>query len=607
GYKRFICRGKYSNPALHILSLLVCIILLPYGWVYLCIIEPAIIIYEHKTGKKINSLYDLGFDLNALKELKDLSIIKKNDKNFDKNLFLERVKKAFYSIYDSRSKNELAKVKYLMSDGLYEHFSNEIEHLKENNISMVLQNSEIDRIVITAIDAVTNLETIYVAISGAVIKYNVDDSLKNKDISIYQKTLKGDPYIPQSIEEIWRFSRIKSLETNNEYSILSGNCVSCGCNLLENKAELTCPSCKIALRNNDWVLTSIAPQRILIGIGKGSKLISNDEYLNYAKINGYSSLINKDPDFSLFYLEDLILSVFWNILKAVHLLDSSPIKRFCSNEFANEFDSVGKIEGFPSYKIVELISSKIISIIIGNEDYDYIVFEIKWTGKKTLKEREKKHSSLFILRRNTKALTAKNQFFTSSHCPICNKLINTSNNICTNCNEVLNDDSKYWVLDRVIYSSQIEINKLNDMAFNHLSSNIEDIHNPRVDLSDLDYISGTDLIKMTIAIMLADGIIDKNELKAIIEIASKKQIKPEKVKDMINEIKEQPDPVNYVLSNSNIPKDMTLLLLLVNIAACDGQITDDEAQLLYRISDKMNIHRKLLYDMINSAYQSKAL
>ena len=561
-YKRFLCRGKYVNPLAHFVFLMMGLIILPYAWVYLFFIEPYLIYLGKKKGKEITSLSQLGINIRGLSELKDLSPILNKDNTFNKNNFLEMAKKTFYTIYALRAKNDFKEAENLISDGLYQHYSEELNSLKELNASLIIEKPEIDRIVIVGIETGNYYDNIYVAISG-VSKFYKRENKTNKSF--------GSNDLPKWIEDIWRFSR------------KNGDCSEDG-----------------------WFLSGVAPQYYRTGYGKNSTNHKNEEYYN-KKITGLKEMISKDPEFYINDVEDKMYLIFWGIYFAIQYLDSSTLKSFCTPEFIKEFETTGKIEDFPDFKVIELENIILEAIITGKGEYDHIVYQIEWTGKKSFSDFHYcNQKSLFILRRNKNALSSSKNYYNSLHCPNCGEPININSSTCSKCNEKLNNDSKYWVLEKVVSPLKIAIHKLNDMAFNQKPSSIDSVDFSNIDFSSLDSIYGEDLIKMTIAIMLADGIIDQNELRAITEIAAKKRINAEQVKIMIKEIQAQTNPVEYALNNTNIPKDMTILLLLVKIAACDGKITDDEAQLLYKISDKMNIHRKLLYDMINSAYQSKS-
>ena len=542
-YKRFICRGKYANPLTHFILLLIFIAFLPYAWIYLFFLEPLLIIIGYKKGKPITSLSQLGINPRDIKELNDLSPILKSKLSFDKKHFLDLTEQLFHHIYDSLKNSDLADVKNQMSDGVYEDYNAFLRNFDKEDTKFILDKVELDRLVIVGIQTDNNYEFVYVALSGALLHYKINNKT-NQPLNKYD--------IPETIEEIWCMARTINSD------------------------------------NNEWFLAGKAPQYIHY---TSKTITQNKNFYILPEIPGLTEIIKDDPNFNIHALEDKIVSIFWKINEALSILDSSPLIGFCSEEFKTDFNNTGKIETF-IMEPVKILSIKVLTILFGNDGYDRIVSEVFWSGftkQKSGYTHYGKEKSIFVLSRIRTAKTdLKDNFHSKSYN---SKEIPTNN----------------WLLEQVLSSANIEIAKLNNLAFNKTSSLTQIYNSQPINLNDLNYITGEDLIKMSIAIMLADGIIHKNELSAILDIASKKKIEPERVKDYIKEIQSQPNPIDYVLKNTNIPKDMTLLLLLVNIAASDGKITDDEAELLYTIADKMGVYRKLLYDMINNAYQNKDL
>ena len=540
-YKRFICRGKYANPLTHIIFLLIFIVFLPYTWIYLFILEPILIFLGYKKGKTITSLSQLGISPRDIKELTDLTPILRSKLGFDKNDFLKKTSDLFFQIYDCLKKADLTDVENYISDGVYEEYNAFLTGFEKDNTSLIIEKVELDRNAIVGIQTDNNYEFVYIAISGAILYYK-----KNKTTN--QPQNKYD--IPESIEEIWCFARTKNSN------------------------------------NNDWILVQRAPQYLKIS---KKSTTQNKAFFNQQQIPGLIKLKEKDPNFNIHAIEDKINILFWRINEALTILDSSPIKDFCTEGFTEEFDSTGKIETF-TIEPTKIQSIRILTILFGNDGYDRIVAEVFWDGFTKLKsgyKYDQKERSNFILSRKNNTQTDLYNNFQSKYFE----------------NNTIAPDS--WLLEKVISSANLEVVKLNNLAFNKKSVVSQSYNSQQININDLNYITGEDLLKMSIAIMLADGIIHRNELKAIIDIGNKKGITPEAVKNYIKEIQSQKNPIEYVLNNTKIPKDMTLLLLLVNIAAADGKITDDEASLLYTIADKMGVYRKLLYDMINNAYQNK--
>ena len=595
-YKRFFCRGKYGNPIIHLLFLMALLPFSPLFILYLFIIEPILLFLEHKRGKQITNLKQIGICIGCIPELKDLTPITSKDSSFNKEKFINNASKLFFLIRDSRINGEISNINYIMSDGLCQHFENEQDFINENKAYLKLDKAEIDRAVIISANFGETLDEIYVALNGA--WYN---SIRDKNTN---KLLLGYDDLPNYFEYIWRFTRFHKESSSDNNGLLEKTCPKCSSPLQETNFSKICPRCKADLNCSEWTVTGIAYQNYSTGSGKNTHLNVNKEFYLNRNISGLSDMLSKDPLFSLSSFEDRLITIFWKIVEAIKILDIYPIKAFCNPDFLDMFKNTGKIEAFPSFKINEIKKYSVLSIITNKGKYDHIIAEVSWVAKNSGFDYERKQRALFVFRRDQSALTTKEEYFNSLHCPNCNSLIDTNNDKCSKCNFLINDDSKYWILENIISPAKIQIEKLNNMTFNQNSYSLP-IEENQIDFDSLNNIPGNDIIRLTIAVMLADGIIDKNEVQAIVEIGLKKGIQPEKIKEMISEIKSQADPLSYVLNSTSIKKDLTLLLTLINIAASDGKITNDEAQLLYRIADIMKVHKKVLYDMINSAYQSK--
>lgn len=110
-------------------------------------------------------------------------------------------------------------------------------------------------------------------------------------------------------------------------------------------------------------------------------------------------------------------------------------------------------------------------------------------------------------------------------------------------------------------------------------------------------------ITWMLAMMLADGVIDQRERAMISRICQTRTfIGKQEIKRTINSLQAQANPVEYAINNSAIPNNLTLLKCLINIAAADGKISDEEIDLLQKVAAKMNVQPNILRDMINAAY-----
>ncbi len=126
-----------------------------------------------------------------------------------------------------------------------------------------------------------------------------------------------------------------------------------------------------------------------------------------------------------------------------------------------------------------------------------------------------------------------------------------------------------------------------------------------IDYSALEYISGSDLLRLTIAIMLADGIIDPNEVDLIKKIARLKYMSEKEVHKYIEEMQAMEDPINYAIDTSTMNLDENILMVLMEIAASDGEIAETEVKVLQKFGELLEISSKKFNTMLQKVYQKR--
>ena len=124
-----------------------------------------------------------------------------------------------------------------------------------------------------------------------------------------------------------------------------------------------------------------------------------------------------------------------------------------------------------------------------------------------------------------------------------------------------------------------------------------------IDYNAFDYYSGTDLLSITVAMMLADSVIDNREMEIINKIRNARNISIDELNQIIGRLQDSTDPVKFVLDTTAIKLDENLIRLLITIAAADGKIDDTEVFMLYKVAEKMELSVTRLRDMINEVYE----
>ena len=144
------------------------------------------------------------------------------------------------------------------------------------------------------------------------------------------------------------------------------------------------------------------------------------------------------------------------------------------------------------------------------------------------------------------------------------------------------------------------INKESNIAnTNNIISNVKE----GIDWLSLRQYSSDDLLRLSIAVMLADGITDSKEMEILRKICKHGFISEQELQKNIFEMQSKINPIDYALETTAIELDKNLMLMLIEIAASDGNIADPELKLLYKIAEKMKMPEKEFRDLVNSVYE----
>jgi len=102
-------------------------------------------------------------------------------------------------------------------------------------------------------------------------------------------------------------------------------------------------------------------------------------------------------------------------------------------------------------------------------------------------------------------------------------------------------------------------------------------------------VSGLELMRWTVAMMLADGQIDSKEMLMIKDLADKRDIPEVRLQQIISEFKAVPDPVHHVMQTSKIEPDKDLLRHIARVALADGNLTGEETLMLNLVGSKLGM------------------
>ena len=454
-------------------------------------------------------------------------------------------------------------------------------------------------------------DSIYVAIQAKAINYLMNKRTK--------AIIKGDSTEPELFAEVWCFMRRKGAKELNSKGLIEGYCPNCGTHI-EGARLIQCPSCNALLKSgqHDWILA---------GIYQSSEW--RDTHNSH--IPGLKNLYKYDPSFNIQNIEDKLSAIFWRMIEAVRNQSADSILKISSDKFAQDFiKSSFKHKEISRYNKAGTDSIEIIGI--SEEDGKHVLLgQVIWNSCITRNGKEETihQKSVFILKRDINTKTDTRKCFCSSHCINCGAAETfNSSNYCEYCNTAVNDDKKDWILTDICNISDLLIGKYLNHAniydkkevvvnqektvakanqiiaepTDYNDSTEEEYEDDSLDInfwSLLGKYSVKDLLRMCIAVMLADGVIDKNELQIIRKICEIGYIPEEVLQMNIREMQNADNPIEHVLETSAIGLDKDLLKLLIKIAVSDGDVAKSEVDIIFKMSEKMHVSRNETIDSID--------
>ncbi len=565
----------------------------------------------------------------------------KSNPSFSVDDFKSRINKAFFLVKNSWVNQNLTEVEHFLADGLYEQFRIRINNLVEKEKANIIKNIKVVNTKIIKVYSSPNYDFVYVSILYKAINFILN--MKTESVS------KGSGNEEGVFNEIWCFARKKdAIELFNK-GLIEGFCPKCG-KRIENTSLISCPYCNTNLHSGsyDWVLTSIC---------EASDWKSRR--IDYVPCMDF--LMVQDPYFNLQNIEDKISVVFWRLIEAIKRKISTPILKLSSYEFANDFTKNKFMHPeFTHYDDAEIDSIEVLNIGKNNNKL-ILLTQIIWKGYLPKNSESRLHKrTIFVLQRGENVKSDIDKNFCNSHCFNCGapETYNGSN-LCENCNTTVNDDEKGWILIDIynannikaqdFYSSKItayETETLNNpqiLETQNLSENqdagskVINKELPKIKKfsranallkkqeeerkaaeiskavenasSEIDWLalgqySSKDLLRLSIAVMLADGIVDARELEILRKICKYGFIYEDELQKNIFEMQGMIDPVNYALDTTSINLDINLMLVLIKIAASDGKIADSELKLLNKVAERMGMPEKDFRDLVNQVYEN---
>ena len=529
-----------------------------------------------------------------------LNKIKRKDPSFDEEEFRKRAEHAFIIVQNSWSKRDLSEAEAFLADGTYEQFLIQLNTYKEKHIIDVMENLRIISTRVIGLESDNNFDTVHLAVKAKAKNYRADDKT--------QKYIEGDTFDTE-FTEVWTFLRRTGVKTLKKPGLIEGYCPNCGSQISIGR-HAKCSACGAILRSGeyDWVISNI------------TQACEWSERSNNA-IPGVKRFLKIDEGFNVQHIEDLVSVMFWRKNEAERISDVAPLRKIATDEYCDSQLEFYKPEAEGSHKFYT--NSAVGSIrLMGVDDVtsdktDYLYVKVIWSGIPAKRSNigtvtkivnlEQNIKEIFVLKRKHGVKTDTKTSLSSAHCPNCGAAVtNSLSNECDYCGSVLNDGSREWVLEAVLpqgdtriskavvliraADSNLSSGKIEDNNMGSISAGVKKNYSVEDYTTSMNSVSGKTIIKWTIAMMLADGVIDPSEQEIIYEYGLRCGMDKVSIDSMVDIIKVQKSPVEYVSMTTDLPENtLDLIRLLVRVAYADGKVTKEEVAMLRYVGQRLNM------------------
>ncbi|MBI3564336.1 MAG: transporter [Elusimicrobia bacterium] len=360
-----------------------------------------------------------------------LAKIRAADPAFDEDAFLKRAAAAFVSIQDAWSRQDMAKARAFVSDGVYERFARQIAEYKERGVRNRMSDVEVLKARALGYRSGRHYDAVFVAFDAAatdeLVKLGTDEVVSGG---------------PDSFTEVWTFLRRPGAKTGAGPGLIEGHCPSCGSPLpIADAAQ--CAACKAWVNSgeHDWVLVEIT---------QASVWEFPDAELG---VDGWDAASAADPGLSLEAVEDRTSVAFWRWLDARRRGDPAPLRGVSSEEFLKDLELDGSFERDAAVGAVETIAFE------RGGEWDRAHVKVSWEadlwervpgGEPRFDAREQR-AHYFVFRRKAGIQSDPKKGLRAARCPACGAPSEQPDAAaCAYCGHPYNDGSVSWVLEGIV-------------------------------------------------------------------------------------------------------------------------------------------------------------
>ncbi len=491
-----------------------------------------------------------------------LTDLVKRDGRFKEKPFLKRVEEVFWKVQKALYSQDLVVVQPFVSDGLFEQLQVRVEEQKAARIKYQVSDMGIYDLRFVQVQSEKSFDTMHI-----LVRAYAHEELISEDGEDRQHTEGGR----RRFDEVWAFLRRPDAKTLERPGLLEGFCPNCSAPIDIGQAA-RCKACDAFLRagTHDWVLFQVTPA-------------CEWQYGEPEEIPGMRDLRIVDPAFTVQHVEDRVAVIFWKERQAERLGQVEPLRRFALPESCDRLEEKWReLADRREYQEYCALGKVRLKAILSDPDWDRLFVETVWSGipkcaksgkLQRLPGQPRFFRKILVLKRRHGLATNLDSALSSAHCHSCGAPAKVGfSSRCEYCQTVLNDGDTAWVLDWWVGEDDPELQKA-------LAQKVEQkVVVPRVFAEGG---SRLDTVAALAQMMLADGIVNVNEMKLLQNFAAGHGIPPARVEQVIQSLRE-----GWI----HLPKldkrqdAYHLLQSAVRMALADGVLVESEMEMLHQLA-----------------------
>jgi predicted lipid-binding transport protein (Tim44 family) len=486
-----------------------------------------------------------------------LADLQRSDPSFDADAFFERTRKVFLEIQEAWFLRNLDPVRQYMSDGVYRRFTTLLALMQLQNQRNGLADAQVLSARLLDVTRTAAYDCLTVRMHASL--RDVDVPATDTDEQARKKARAASA---EEFTELWTFVRRRDAKTKPGWDTSQGKCPSCGAPFAGGAAN-KCEYCNAIVNsgNYDWVL---------------SEITQPSEYLPHEDTApGLDGLQAHDPDAAPELLQDRGLLLFWKWLEAWAFADSRRLQKLATRAAITELQAgiAAMAEKKQSFLVHDpaVGGTRVAAVETGGAQ-DRAHIEIRWSAILGAARAPRPYRSILTMVRGAAAKTDRGVGLSNERCGSCGApLSNSDSTKCDFCGHELSEATLEWQFEALVpyemWQRPLLAPRRTNAAFATSSERLR-------------------LLRVMVAIVKADGVVEPQELRLLRDCALRWHIPWPTVEQLLSE------PVDETFADL-VPQSPAqapaFVEQLVEAARVDGRIDRRERQLIERAAAKLGL------------------